>query len=193
METEGVHVKRIPREIEKPFRDALGHAVRNEFEDLKETLFALTDEQIEACLNLCGFAAGYVAIDVCGRQWPDEDNRRSLAQAATKSSNAQDFGLTQHEAYDYLVRVVLGSERLDEVFPPDESEGNHDAITLSFVITGQLLLSFHPEGIKWWDYLNIIENVYEVTATADLAILPGLILVSRKLGSPRVFGEAKRS
>lgn len=187
-----MQVKRLPREIEKPFRDALGHAIRNEFEDFTETVFALSDEQIEVCLNLCGFAAGYVAIDVCGRQWPDEDNRRGIAKAATKSSNARAFGLTQQEAYDYLVRAVLGSERLDEVFPPDASEGNHNGITLSFVITGQLLLSFHPEGIKWWDYLNIIENVYEVTAIADLAILPGLMLVSRKLGSPRVFGEGKR-
>lgn len=192
MKTEGVRVKRIPREIEKPFRDAVGHAIRNEFDDLKETLFALTDEQIEVCLNLCGFATGYVAIDVCGRQWPNEDNRRGIAKAATNSDNAMAFGLTQREAYDYLVRVVLGSERLDEVFPPGESEGDHDAITLSFVITGQLLLSFHPNGIKWWDYLNIIENVYEVTLIADLAVLPGLMLVSRKLGSPRVFGEAKR-
>ena len=64
---------RISHDIEKPFREALGHAIRNELEEMREALLRLTDEQIASCLNLCAFVAGYVAIDVCGRQWPNED------------------------------------------------------------------------------------------------------------------------
>jgi hypothetical protein len=191
METERVKLERIPTAVEKPFRKALGHAIRNEIGDLTETLLALTDEQVTACLNLCVFAAGFVAIDACGRQWPNEKNRHALAQATTRSTHAREFGLSEQESYDYLVRVVLGSEQLDSVFSSAD-DGDHDAVTLSFVITGQLLLAFGSAETNWWDYLDIIEGVYEVTAVADLALLPGLMLRSRKLGSPRVFGEIKR-
>jgi len=41
---------------------------------MREGLLHLTDDQIASCLNMCAFVAGYVAIDVCGRQWPDKDN-----------------------------------------------------------------------------------------------------------------------
>jgi hypothetical protein len=190
METERMQAERIPTTLEKPFRKALGHAIRNQMEDLHGVMLALTDEQVIACLNLCAFAAGFVVIDVCGREWPDDDSLHGIARAATKSTNAREFELTQQETHDYLVRVVLGSEPIDSVFPPVD-ERNHDAVTLSFVITGQLLLSFHPAEIKWWDYLDIIENVYEITAVADLALLPGLMLRSRRLGSPRTFGDTK--
>lgn len=67
-------IPRISTDVEKPFRDAVGHALRNEFEEMREGLLHLTDDQIASCLNMCAFAAGYVAIDVCGRQWPDKDN-----------------------------------------------------------------------------------------------------------------------
>lgn len=192
METEDVQFKRLSRDIEKPFRKSLGHAIRNEIDDLKETLLALTDDQITACLNLCGFAAGYTVIDISGREWPDDDSLHGIAGSTTRAKHAKEFGLTQQESYDYLKRAVLGSEQLDAVFPASD-DGDHDAITLSFVITGQLLLGFHPAEIEWWDYLNIIENVFEISLNADLAVLPGLVFVSRKLGSPRVFGDGKRS
>lgn len=187
MKVEHTNIGQIPPAIEKPFRKALGHAIRNEFDDFRQTMLGLTNEQAAVCLYLCQYVAGFVAIDVCGRQWPDEDNRRGIANATTESANAREFGLTQQESYDYLVRVALGFEPLDSVFPLADG-GNKDAATLSFVITGQLLLSFHPADMKWWDYLTIIEEIYEASATADLAMLPALILRSRRMGSPRDFG-----
>ena len=45
-------IPRISADVEKPFRDAVGHALRNEFEEMREGVLRLTDEQIASCLNL---------------------------------------------------------------------------------------------------------------------------------------------
>ena len=58
-------IPRISPDIEKPFRDALGHAIRNEFEEMREVLLRLNQEQFASCLSLCAHVSGYVAIDVC--------------------------------------------------------------------------------------------------------------------------------
>lgn len=44
----------------------------------------LPDEELIACIGLCVMTAGYIAIDVCGREWPGEENLRKIAHAATK-------------------------------------------------------------------------------------------------------------
>ena len=62
--------------------------------------------------------------------------------------------------------------------PPDEGG------TLSFVITGRLLVAFRPAEQHWWEYLNKIEEAMEVALAADLDLLPALMLRSRRLTSP---------
>jgi len=174
-----VTIPRLSRDIEKPFRDALGHAIRNEIDEMEEELLNLTDEQIFSCLTLCVHVTGYIAIDVCGKQWPDEDNLRRLGKAAPKSNNARAFGLKEEDAYAYVKRVVLGGERLDLVFSPPEH-----AATLSFVITGHLVVAFSKGYDHWWEYLNRIEEAYEVAQVTDLALLPALMLRARRPTSP---------
>lgn len=83
--------------------------------------------------------------------------------------------------------MVLGFEPLDTVFPDPEDSG-----IIPLVVTGRLVVSFCPADIKWWEYLNRIEDVIEFTEQADLDLLPGLVLRSRRLGSPRVFGEIRQ-
>jgi hypothetical protein len=68
MGTERMTTDRIPDAIEKPFRKALGHAIRNEFSDFRKTLRTLDDQQVSVYLGLCAYIAGFVAIDVSGRQ-----------------------------------------------------------------------------------------------------------------------------
>ena len=172
-------IPRISPDIEKPFRDALGHAIRNEHEEMREGLLRLTDEQIATCLSLCAFVSGYVAIDVCGRQWPDEDNLRGIGEATTESNNARAFGLKAADSYAYVKRVALRGEPLNTVLSPPEN-----AATLSFVITGHLLVTFCTEDPHWWEYLNRIEEAMEVALAADLGLLPALMLRSRRLTSP---------
>lgn len=171
--------QRLSRGLEKPFRDALGHAVRNEFGQMRDVLMRLPDEGVVACLSLCLSVAAYVAIDACGRQWPDEDNLRRLGEATTKSDNARAFGLRAEDSYAYVKRAALRGEQLAVVFPAIE-----DAVTLSFVITGRLLVSFGPAELHWWEYLNKIEDALEVAAAADLDLLPALMLRARRLASP---------
>jgi len=178
-------IPRISTDIEKPFRDALGHAIRNEIDEMHEGLLRLNDEQIASCLSLCAFVSGYVAIDVCGRQWPDEDNLRRLGEATTKSNNARAFGLKAQDSYAYVKRTALRGEPLNTVLSPPD-----DAATLSFVITGRLLVVFRPADQHWWEYLNKIEEVMEVAMAADLDLLPALMLRSRRAASPGASGTA---
>src|SRR5258708_6032830 len=155
-------IPRIGADIEKPFRDALGHAIRNEIDEMHEGLLRLTDEQIATCLNLCASVAGYVAIDVCGRQWPDEDNLRRLGEATTESNNARAFGLKAEDSYAYVKRVALRGESLNTALSPIE-----DPATLSFVITGHLLVASRSADQHWWKYLNKIEEATEAALPAN--------------------------
>jgi hypothetical protein len=180
-------IPRISTDIEKPFRDALEHAIRNELKEMHEGLLRLTDEQIASCLVLCAFVAGYVAIDVCGGQWPIEENLRRLAEETTTSNNARAFGLKAQDSYAYVKRVALGGEPVNTVLSPPE-----DAGTLSFVITGHLLVTFSTADRHWWEYLNRIEAALEGAQTADLDLLPALILRARRPTSPGAADAAQR-
>lgn len=184
--------ERIPSAVEKPFRKALGHAIRNEFDEFRETLLALDDQQVQAALGLCSYVAGFVAIDVSGRQWPNERDQRGIAERATKGGNAREFGLTSEESHAYLTRVALGSDSLESVFPAT-AESNKDAVTLSFVIAGHTLTAFCPADLEWPEYLTVLEEMYEASAETNLALLPALMLRSRRLGSPRAFGKVRSS
>lgn len=177
-----VDIEQIPPEIEKPFRKALGHAARAETEELERLLDSLSDVQLAAAVGMCGFVAGYVAIDVCGGEFPDETNLRKIAKAAVKSASAHELGLTEQEAYDFLARGVLRSVPLPELFPdPDRMA------MLPFAFAVNLLAAYLPleEVDGWGEYLNKIEDWYEVAQPMDLALLPALLLRSRWLGSPR--------
>jgi len=180
-------IPRISADVEKPFRKALGHALRNELDEMREGLLRLNDEQIASCLNLCALVAGYVAIDVCGRQWPDEDNLHGIAEETTTSNNARAFGLKAEDSYAYVKRVALRGEQLDTVLSPIE-----DAATLSFVITGHLLVAFSRAEEDWWEYLNRIEEATEAALATDLDLLPALMLRSRRLTSPGAPGATQR-
>ena len=180
-------IPRISADVEKQFRDAVGHALRNEFEEMREGVLRLTDEQIASCMNLCAFVAGYVAINACGRQWPDEDNLRRIAERTTQSDNARAFGLRAEDSYAYVKRVALRGEPLNAVLSPIE-----DAATLSFVITGYLLVAFRSADQHWWEYLNKIEEAMEAALATDLDLLPALMLRSRRLTSPGAPDAAQR-
>ena|SRR5712691_5412408 len=187
MEIPNMEIEQIPRSFEKPFRDALGHAIKNEIAEMADGLVKLSDDQAAFCVGMCATVAGFVAIDVCGRQWPDEDNLRGIAERVTQGSNARSFGLKAADSYAYIKRAALGFEPVDAVFPAP-----NDRAYLPFVITSHLLGAFCPSEMKWWEYLDLIEATFEVTARMDLALLPSLMLRSRRLGNPRTFKQLPR-
>lgn len=145
-----MEIDRLSPGVEKPFRKALGHAIRNEFDDMNHTLDVISDEQVTACLGMCAIVAGYAAIDICRRRWPSDASLREIANGASEGAKAEEFGLKPQDVYSYLSRVALGFESLGEVFAQPEA-----AITLSFVITGHILGGYsitrqsRSGGITW--------------------------------------------
>lgn len=85
------------------------------------------------------------------------------------------------------VGMALRGEPLNTVLSPIE-----DAATLSFVITGHLLVAFRKAEEHWWEYLNRIEEAMEAALATDLDLLPALMLRSRRLSSPGAPDSAQR-
>jgi hypothetical protein len=59
-----------------------------------------------------------------------------------------------------------------------------DAATLTFVITGHLLVSFSVASEDWWEYLNRIEEALEAAQAIGFDLLPALMLRARRLTPP---------
>jgi hypothetical protein len=133
----------IAPEVEEPVRRLIGHAVRGELDKLADEMTALGAERFPGCVDLCLRVAGYIAIDVSGRQWPSEDDLREIAQrmAAMDAS----FDLEEQDVYDLLARAALGFEPLFDVFP---DRGMEEAAPLSEeAVPAVLLLSRRNRAI----------------------------------------------
>lgn len=161
----------IDPKIEQPTRAMLGHAMRHELEDLASLVSTAGDEIVAGAIGLCVFASGYVAVDVCER-WPTQADLREIAENASKSATQLD--LDESDIYEYLSRVVLGSEKLDDVFEMPK------AGMLPLLITANLLATFRPRDKHWWEYLDQIWDAAETAERTSLAVLPALMLRARK-------------
>lgn len=174
-----ITIKPIDPDIEKPFRKALGHAARAEAEAMATLLENLSEPQVAGGIDLCAFTAAFTAMDVVGRQWPDEANLRRIAAGTVTGTNARKLGLAEQDVYDFVARISIGLEPIDRVFPePDRM------ITLPYYITAHLLVSFGPSEQEWWDFLDRAEAAYEVAQSVDLDVLPALMLRARRSALP---------
>jgi hypothetical protein len=162
----------IDSEVERPARTMLGHAIRGELEDLAALIEAEGIESVERVIDLCTFAAGYIAIDVIGMRWPTERMLRKIANSASKSATL--MNVTEEEIFEFLARVALGKEQVDDVFSI-ESVG-----AVPIYSTATLLLTFCPEGRHWVGYLDQIEDAAEISGRLSPTVLPGLMLRVRK-------------
>jgi hypothetical protein len=170
-----VKITPIDPNIEKPFRKALGYAARAEAEEMAVVLENLSQAQAVEGIALCAFTAAYTAMDVVGRQWPDEANLRRMAAGTVTGANARKLSLTEQDVYDFIERVSIRFEPIDRVFPePDRM------ITLPYYITAHLLVSFGPSEQQWWEFLDRAEAAYEVAQSVDLDVLPALMLRARR-------------
>ena len=169
-------IARIGAETEKLFRDALGHGARVELDDLDQVLDSMSDKQLLDSAELCRVTTSYAVIYICGRNWPDEENRRGIAEtAATYGTLAKKRGLTVQEAYDFVTRVCIRLEPPHLVFPD-----GHTALRVAFLTTVGILVAYRPEGKHWWEWLDGIENALEIAWAADLDLLPALMVRSRQ-------------
>jgi hypothetical protein len=167
----------IDPKIEQPTRTMLGHAMRHELEELAALIVAEGNETVVSSIGLCVLASGYVVIDVSGMRWPSEPVLRKIAHNA--SDAATELDLEESDIYEYLSRVVLGSEKLDDVFAMPK------AGMLPLLITANLLATFRPRDKHWWEYLDQIWEAAEVAERTSLTVLPALMFRGRKESTRR--------
>jgi hypothetical protein len=165
----------IDPKVEQSTRTMLGHAIRHELDELADVISSLDDKKLAACVPLWVFASAYIAIDVSGR-WPTDADLRDIAARAAKSLTRLD--ISDQEIYEYLSRVALGPQRLDEVFPQGEIATN------PLYATVNLLSKFTPEEKEWWEYLDQIWDAAETADRTPLAVLPALMLRARSAQTP---------
>src|ERR1700729_4145839 len=132
----------IDRKVEQATRTMLGHAIRHELDALADTIQSVGNEKFLGAISLCLLASAYVAIDVSGMRWPNEVVLRKIADNATKSATGLD--ISDEEIFQYLSRVALGAEKLDDLF---SAEG---IVTVPLYATANLLLTFCPRDKEWW-------------------------------------------
>ena len=166
----------IDRKVEQAARTMLGHAIRHELDDLAAVMRAAGNESLVGSIPLCLFASAYIAIDVCER-WPTDADVREIAKNAAESVTRLD--ISEQEIYEYLSRVALGSEKLDDVF---SAEG---IATVPLYATANLLLTFCPREKDWWEYLDQIWDAAEAAERTSLTVLPALMLRARKESTRR--------
>jgi hypothetical protein len=110
-------------------------------------------------------------------RWPSEPVLRKIAHNA--SDAATELDLEESDIYEYLSRVVLGSEKLDDVFAMPK------AGMLPLLITANLLATFRPRDKHWWEYLDQIWEAAEVAERTSLTVLPALMFRGRKESTRR--------
>jgi len=150
----------------------LGHAIRHELAELAAMIESDGNETLVNNLPLCLLASAYIAIDVSGMRWPSDAVLRKIASNA--STSATNLDITEQEIYEYLARVALGTEKLDDVFA---IEG---IATIPLFATANLLLTFCPREKDWWEYLDQIWDAVDVAERTSLSVLPALMLRARK-------------
>jgi hypothetical protein len=162
----------IDRKVEQATRTILGHAIRHELDALADAIRSAGNETFLSTIPLCLLASAYVAIDVSGMRWPNDVVLRKIASNASKSATRLD--ITDEEIFQYLSRVALGPDKLDDVF---SVEG---LATIPLYATANLLLTFCPRDKEWWEYLDQIWEAAETAERTSLTLLPALMLRARK-------------
>jgi hypothetical protein len=167
----------IDPRFEDPTRMMLGQAIRGDLHELDE-MIGTAGDAYGMVIAYCVFATAYIAIDVSGR-WPTEADVQEIARHTVESST--DYELSQQDVYDFVFRMALAGEDMNDVFPAPEVD-----IKLPVLITAQLLLGFRaPTEMALWEYLNSVWTAINKAEYTDLSVLPALMLRSQRLrGAP---------
>jgi hypothetical protein len=163
----------IDPQAEKSARDMLGHAIRGEVQELAPLIQSAGGRQYQQVLGLCLTAAAYIAVDVSGR-WPTDADLREIARLVAERET--EVRLNQEDVYGYLSAVALGFQPLT-----DEFGDNLAAAMLPVLVTGSMLVTFRPQDLKWWEYLEQIWNAYDAAERVDATVLPALQVRVRAL------------
>jgi hypothetical protein len=166
----------IDPKVEGPARKLLGHAIRGEREELAPLIHATGNEVYPHILTAYGFASAYIAIDVCQRP-PTEADLRELSRLTATAVTR--LPITDSEIYEFLSRVVLGGEFVDDVFAMER------AAVVPLFTAANLLIKFGPIEKEWWEYLDQIWDAYEAAGKTSAAVLPALTYLVHLNGGTR--------
>jgi hypothetical protein len=171
-------ITRINAKAETALREALGSVARLQDEgQIESALAVLDDEERTGAIGLAIVITGYVAVDVCGTRWLNQASFRQFAEdLATTGKIAERYQLNTERVYQYLSRIVLGPDRLEDVIP-----GEPEFTNLPIIVAEQALVVYGPKGMKIWHYLDQIESALELASALDPAVLPAAVLRSYML------------
>lgn len=178
-------IARIDAKPEKALRQAMSNVPRGDADKITAPLAVLDDRERAEAVGLAITITCYVAVDVCGNQWPTQASVKRIAGAlATGTAAAERLQLDSEENYAYLSRVVLGAERLEDVIR-DEPKFT----SLPVIVAEQALVVYCPKEISVWDYLDRIESAIEVASALDMTVLPAAVMRAY-LPNPETGGKA---
>jgi hypothetical protein len=162
----------ISAKAEKALRDAMAHVAHAEADRIEPSLAVLDDAERTEALGLAVMVAGYVVVDVCESQWPDDASVRRIAKGlATVGTTARQLQLDAEEIYIYLSRSVLGGLAPADMIP-DEAKATRLAVT----VAQRAAVVYSPKEMDWWVYLDQIESAIEVTWALDASVLPAAVM-----------------
>jgi hypothetical protein len=163
----------IDPKIEDPIRTMLGQAVRGELRELDKMIDTIGDEVYGTGIEYCILATAYIAIDLSER-WPTDADVREMARHIASSST--DYALRQQDVHDYIARSALAGEPITDVFPAKDVD-----VKLPILITAKMLLAFRaPRDMDLWEYLDTIWNALNTAGSADMSMLPALLIRQKR-------------
>jgi len=163
---------RIHPQVEKPTRKMLGHAIRQELDELAAMILDVGNEDFFGSIPLCLLASAYIVIDVNG-QWPADADLRAIAKTVSESADRLD--ISKQRLYEYLSRVAFGAEKVEEVFSTE------DIVIIPIYATASLLVTFCPSEKHWWEYLDQIWDAVEAAERTPVSVFPAMMLRARML------------
>ena len=152
--------------IERPTRDMLGHALRDDLDELTALIQSLGGDQYRRVLGMCAAAGAYIAVDVCGR-WPTDDDVREIARLVEEQE--VELPLDRADVYLYLSNAALGFQPLSEAFSGDTTDAMRPVL-----ITASMLRALGPQDQGWEAYLDRIWSAFETAQNVELSVLPAL-------------------
>jgi hypothetical protein len=158
VEREGRSPRLFPPEVYELTRTMLHYAVHGELGSLAALIQAQNQKTRQLVLDQCIAVADCILGGRSSAWPPHDDDLRMIAAITTSSMETPEYGqararpsavIADPVVYDYLSRVVVHGDRLDDVFPAD------DAAALAVRITAAMLVAFMPAR-PWQGHLELI-------------------------------------
>lgn len=146
---------KIDDRAEEIARRLFGFAIRAELDDFERSVAGVRPEALSEARRVAVAVAAAVVLVVTEGQQPSTADLRRIAETA--ASVEKRYELNENEVFTFLSKTVFGGQPPDDVF----SIGN--AVTLPFIVAGNLLASYRnaEQDQGWWELLDEVEAAIE--------------------------------